>query len=178
MNAMTAARYLGALVAALSLPCAVSSSLVAQSIVARRDTLSAVAVDTLPISSGARIRLRLDERPGWEVGVLQGQDSGRVQITRCQTCRIENFPVSQITAAQLSQGRTGNHIVAGALVGGLIGTAVGALLVSNKIHNTHPCDTCGLAILAVPEFTGGGVFLGTLVGALWRHERWTSLVLH
>lgn len=177
MNVNAAVAFVAVVLTGLLLQCVPSSIIFAQSAAERRDTAAASRLDTLPVSPGARIRLQLDDRPGWDVGVLHAQGSGRVLMSRCQTCGADEINVRQITAAQVSQGLTSSHIVGGAVVGALIGTVVGVTLVNNSIQNTHPCDGCGLKILAVPQFTAGGFFIGAVIGAMLRQERWGSLPL-
>lgn len=177
MNVTAAVSYVVVMLAGFVVQCVPYSGIVAQSPAERRDTSSIPRLDTLPLAPGTRIRFQLNDRPGWEVGVVQAQDSERLRLSRCQTCGVEDFNVRQMTAVQVSQGLSSGHIVGGAVIGALIGTVVGVTLVNNSIQNTHPCDGCGLKILAVPEFTAGGLFVGTVFGAFLRHERWNPLPL-
>lgn len=164
-------------IALLSLTCQFlpGARISAQTAASQHDTTQRGHLDTLPVAPGARVRLQVGLPPRSYVGVLQGQDSSHVLLSTCLTCGSTAIDARQISGIQVSQGRTSSHIVAGAIIGALLGTAVGLVVVQNHINNTHPCDGCGLAILAVPEFTGGGLFIGTVAGALMRQERWVSL---
>lgn len=138
--------------------------------------------------TGRRLRVTLVGQPEKSlVGTSLGLRDGTLYLRPASHHRDEPdtlaIPQASISRVDFSDG-TRRHVLAGLLIGGAAGAAVGA----GTFGSGPPCNSslprnnvfnfgCGDSFAAAGALLGGiaGLFGGALVGALIRTERWTPI---
>ena len=147
-------------------------------------TGSPLAAQEAPVEPGARVRVKAPpQQPDWLVGTVSGLSSDSLVLKTEGGER--RFLWTDLEWVQIHQGKQ-NHVVAGAALGTVGGLLLGLLL--NAALEDCPAETpqfprdIGLfcaeegergKIYAYTALLGAGV--GTLLGLLWRTERWEDI---
>ena len=127
-----------------------------------------------PLEPGARVRVTapdcgIDE----QAGTLQPSRGDTLVLadgTRCLRSNVARFEVSQGRKSNVGKG-----IGYGALVGGVVGSIVAA---SDQASCTSWCVTEGsVAFIGAIIFAVPGAFVGGIVGAFVKTERWEEVPL-
>ena len=126
------------------------------------------------IEPGARVRIKASSLfPQPIVGMLESVHDSTLVFRSGQTAPLE-IRFSQIERLEVSQGKKSNAGT-GALVGGLIGTVVGAVV--GLVIRQGADVQADLPVITGAIGAGGGVLLGTIVGATNQSDRWVEVPL-
>ena len=132
-----------------------------------------------PPTSGTRLRVwSPDLRDRAVIGVLVESDSARLTLERSDATRFI-FPWPRVDSVQVSRGRTGGRGRQGALLGGLVGGAVLAIVAGTSgnegdLEVIDPGAAAGVAFVAGAL---GGAIVGGLIGSARATDRWESVPL-
>jgi hypothetical protein len=124
------------------------------------------AAEEGPIPAGARLRVTTATSPA-VVGTLAGRDATTLTLATDDSDAPRRLDLSAITRLEVSRGRK-SHWLAGLLVGGAAGAALGAYYCSGMNCND------GETAPAIAFFGAIGAASGALVGALIRTTRWET----
>jgi len=125
------------------------------------------AQGTLPITAGQRVRLTLDGGRPSVVGLLVAQDGDSLRVQPYPDSALVGVHRAGVTSIEVSEGRHG-HAGSGALVGLLVGGALGAVAGASCSGEFLCFGAGGSAVLV----GAGGAAFGALVGVFTRSERW------
>jgi hypothetical protein len=133
---------------------------------------------SVALSAGDRIRLSTGAIAKGTTGrlVQVGPDVLRIQVDgRPDPIAV---PLTAVTRLERSLGRR-SSAGKGALIGTVVGTGMGAVLVALAGHSDSDCDgpCTPYAIIAGSAFIGAGALVGAIGGALIKTERWEPVSL-
>jgi hypothetical protein len=140
---------------------------------------SASAQRTLAVAVGAKVRVRTGTDKAWTVGRLVGTPPDTVRLQLCDTCSIAAYPLSALSAVDVSMGprRRGDTALKGVGIGLLAGVGAGFLL---AYHVERGCrdGPCGIGYVILPIVGGtAGLFLGGAAGSFVRYEDWQPAII-
>jgi hypothetical protein len=128
---------------------------------------------TVALAPGSKVRIRSQGDAKWRVGRLTGIAPDTIRLQSCDSCSVDAYPLTSLSAIQVSMGRIrhGLTIGRGAFYGTFIGLGSGWLYAWQR---TRGCkgDLCGLDYLAVPFFGAGGLVIGSAIGSAFRYDDW------
>jgi hypothetical protein len=107
------------------------------------------------------------------VGTVAALEANRLVVNAEERADRLAVPLADVTKLEVHRGKKPN-VVAGALIGGGVGAALGIALAAG-CDGPDICESGGAYVIAVPAAAALGAGLGALIGWLIKVDRWVEV---
>ena len=125
------------------------------------------AQEGFPVGPGSRVRVTAPSVGERLEGYVQSVDASTLTLLSAKRSAVVTVPLSTLTRLEVPAGRRGH-----ALVGGIVGGALGAVTVAALCSESSDCIDSAGDVGAAAGVTAVYAGVGALIGALIRSDRW------